>query len=247
MRFFERDNGRMIIINEVNYDCSNVSASFTEGDQEKVITGSKRPHDDFSNVFKALSLLCNKKLSSMSESSLPYKLSCTGVKYVSAEKYEGYKLSCELSFYRMVCDSKIKLMLFIPYDGYYEAEDRNGDLIHDPDESPEQLTDDEIDDIEDAFSEAYQYFYENKFKPDEQPDLFSEEDLGNSVEIVKKAKEATESLLANKDIQEIKIGDQIVYRRDDEKSGKGHDTGSSGDESGNEKVSKGKKKEKDGK
>lgn len=213
MRTFEKDDHQKITISEISYNGVNISASFSDGDQEKVIKGYKRIHDDFNTSFGAVSKMIAKKLKT-GDADPPYHLSVYGIKYAIINKRKGYKISCELMFLRIGCDCKLTVPLIIPpYDNYWEERDKHGNLLHKPEEEPSKLTDDEIECIEKVFTEAYLYFYENKHKPDEQPDLFSDEETDEISEALEQAGKIANDFIKDKNIKEIQIGGKTVYRR----------------------------------
>ena len=172
MRIFEKEEKPTVEVCRVSYNGDDIEAQFKEGYQTKVVKGSRSPHEDLLAAFGELTRLVQHKLMLTNATYCPCRIKATSVKFVSTDKYTGYSIKSTLTFPSIGTEFNGSSILFIPYSGYWEQEDEDGNPRHDPDDEPQNLTDDEIEILEQCFTEAYAYFYEGKRKPDDQMDLF---------------------------------------------------------------------------
>lgn len=240
MRVFEREGKPNVELHKVIYRDHAVTTILTEGTEEKTIRKFDKVHQDFLDAFKAAGELLSKKFRIKERDSIA--ISVTALEFAEGEGWQGYKISF-IQRFKALENFKTKgktPAFYIPAPGYFDALDKNGKPVHRPDDEPQELTDEEIETIEKIFSEAYAYLYENKVKPDDQMDLFTDaeaalteeekaasvlKDAGNlshdeiinyAAETAKAMKEDVEQLITDANIKEIKIGDQVVYKRDDD-------------------------------
>lgn len=172
MRIFEKEEKPTVEVCRVSYNGDDIEAQFKEGYQVKVVKGSRSPHEDLLAAFGELTRLVQHKLMLANATYCPCRIKATSAKFVSTDKYTGYSIKSTLTFPSIGTEFNGSSILFIPYSGYWEQEDEDGNPRHDPDDEPQNLTDDEIEILEQCFTEAYAYFYEGKRKPDDQMDLF---------------------------------------------------------------------------
>ena len=182
MRIFENEGKPNVELHKVIYRDHAVTTILTEGTEEKTIRKFDKVHEDFLDALKNAGELLAKKLRIKERDSIA--LSVTALEFAEGEGWQGYKISFSQRF-KALENFKIKgktPVFYIPAPGYFDALDKNGKPVHRPDDEPQELTDEEIETIEKIFSEAYAYLYENKVKPDEQMDLFTDAEKGSAQE-----------------------------------------------------------------
>lgn len=150
MRIFEKEEKPTVEVCRVSYNGDDIEAQFKEGYQTKVVKGSRSPHEDLLAAFGELTRLVQHKLMLTNATYCPCRIKATSVKFVSTDKYTGYSIKSTLTFPSIGTEFNGSSILFIPYSGYWEQEDEDGNPRHDPDDEPQNLTDDEIEILEQA-------------------------------------------------------------------------------------------------
>lgn len=98
MRIFEKEEKPTVEVCRVSYNGDDIEAQFKEGDQTKVVKGSRRPHEDLLAAFGELTQLVQHKLMLTNVAYCPCRIKATSVKFVSTDKYTGYSIKSTLTF-----------------------------------------------------------------------------------------------------------------------------------------------------
>lgn len=121
MRIFEKEEKPTVEVCRVSYNGDDIEAQFKEGDQTKVVKGSRRPHEDLLAAFGELTQLVQHKLMLTNVAYCPCRIKATSVKFVSTDKYTGYSIKSTLTFPSIGTEFNGSSILFIPLLGILGA------------------------------------------------------------------------------------------------------------------------------